>query len=164
MRTVNRVTLLGNVGQEPRITATAGGNTVATLSLATHSRTKDKRDVTVWHRLVAFGRTAEIVRDYVVKGAPLYIEGELQVREWEQGGQKRSTTEVLIHDLSLPGNKAANASKSVALNGSTSDMESTDYADCECLPERKLKDTSVEEGTGAHLGHVNSKEPFHAPA
>jgi single-strand DNA-binding protein len=96
--------------------------------VATSYRTKDKKDVTEWHKLAAFGRTAEIVRDYVVKGSKLYIEGQLQTRSWDDKdtGEKRYMTEVVIRDLSLLDNRAASASKSGALNGGTGDTEITD--------------------------------------
>lgn len=121
MRTINRVTLLGHVGQEPTIRATGSGNTVASLSLATSYKPKDKDEVTEWHRLVAFGRTAEIVRDYVAKGSKLYIEGQLQTRSYDKDGEKRYSTEIVIRDLSLLSSKTADASKRAAVNGGTSD-------------------------------------------
>lgn len=95
--------------------------------MATSYRTKEKKDVTEWHRLVAFGRTAEIVRDYVDKGSQVYIEGQLQTREWEKDGGKRYTTEVVIRDLSLLGNKAADRSRRADMNGATGDTSNPDY-------------------------------------
>ena len=81
---VNKVILLGNVGKDPEIRSTAGGTMVATFSLATADRQKDQQgnwqDKTEWHNLVAYGRTAEIIRDYVKKGKELFIEGKLQTR------------------------------------------------------------------------------------
>ena len=106
-KSVNRVFLLGNVGKDPEIRATGGGTTVATFSIVTTERSKDPQgnwqDRTEWHTLVAFKRTAEIVRDYVKKGSKLYIEGKLQTRSWDdkESGQKRYKTEVVVFDLSL---------------------------------------------------------------
>jgi single-strand DNA-binding protein len=84
---VNKVFLLGNVGKEPEIRDTAGGTLVANFTLATADRQKDAQgnwtDKTEWHTLIAFSRTAEIVRDYVNKGSRLYIEGKLQTRSWD---------------------------------------------------------------------------------
>jgi single-strand DNA-binding protein len=80
---------------------------VATFGLATSERQKDAQgnwqDRTEWHNLVAFGRTAEIIRDYVKKGSKLYIEGSLRTSNWEdkQSGQKRYKTEIIVNDLSL---------------------------------------------------------------
>ena len=129
MRTVNKVTLLGYVGQTPSIHGTQNGGCVANLSVATSYRTKERKDVTEWHRLVAFGRTAEIVRDYVVKGSSLYIEGQLQTKSWDQDGVTRYTTEVVIRDLSLLNSKAAGASKSAALNGGMGDTSNPEITD-----------------------------------
>jgi single-strand DNA-binding protein len=106
-RSVNKVTLLGNVGKDPEIRSTAGGTMVANLTLATSDRQKDAQgnwqDRTEWHNLVAFTRTAEIVRDYVKKGSKLYIEGKIQTRSWDdkESGQKRYRTEVLVNELVL---------------------------------------------------------------
>ena len=106
-RSVNKVTLLGNVGKDPEIRSTAGGTMVANLTLATSDRQTDAQgnwqDRTEWHNLVAFTRTAEIVRDYVKKGSKLYIEGKIQTRSWDdkESGQKRYRTEIIVNDLVL---------------------------------------------------------------
>jgi single-strand DNA-binding protein len=108
-KSVNRTFLLGNVGKDPQINSTPDG-VVASFSLATTDREKDKQgnwtDRTEWHNLVAFGRTAEIVRDYVTKGNQLFIQGRIQTRSWDdkQSGQKRYRTEIFVHDLTLLGN------------------------------------------------------------
>ena len=85
-RSVNKVTLLGNVGKDPEIRSTPGGTMVANLALATSDRQKDAQgnwqDHTEWHNLKAFNRTAEIVRDYVKKGSKLYIEGKITTNSW----------------------------------------------------------------------------------
>ena len=106
-KSVNKVILLGNVGKDPEIRSTPSGTLVATLTLATSDRQKDAQgnwqDRTEWHNLVAFSRTAEIIRDYVKKGSKLYIEGKIQTRSWDdkESGQKRYRTEIIINDLSL---------------------------------------------------------------
>jgi single-strand DNA-binding protein len=106
-RSVNKVILVGNVGKDPEIRATGGGTMVANFSLATTDRAKDASgnwtDKTEWHNLVAFQRTAEIVRDYVKKGSKLYIEGKIQTRSWDDktSGEKKYRTEVLVNDLVL---------------------------------------------------------------
>lgn len=129
MRTVNRVVLLGAVGQDPTIRATSTGTVVANFSLATNYRKNDKETVTEWHRLVAFKRTAEIVRDYVVRGSKLYIEGQLQTRQWDKDGETRYTTEIVVRDLSLLENKAAHASRAAGVNGGTHDGENPEITD-----------------------------------
>jgi single-strand DNA-binding protein len=106
-KSVNKVILLGNVGKDPEIRSTPGGTLVATFGLATSDRQKDAQgnwqDRTEWHNLVAFTRTAEIIRDYVKKGSKLYVEGRLQTSSWEDktSGQKRYKTEIIVNDLSL---------------------------------------------------------------
>ncbi len=109
-KSVNKVFLLGNVGKDPEIRATQSGMTIASFTLATADRQKDAArqlaaDKTEWHNLVAFQRTAEIVRDYVKKGTQLFIEGKIQQRSWDdkESGQKRYKTEILVNELSLLG-------------------------------------------------------------
>ena len=106
-RSVNKVILVGNVGKDPEIRSTPSGTMVATFGLATSDRQKDAQgnwqDHTEWHNLVAFARTAEIIRDYVKKGSKLYIEGMLRTSNWEDktSGQKRYKTEILVNELVL---------------------------------------------------------------
>jgi len=106
-KSVNKVILLGNVGKDPEIKSTPGGMMIATFSIATSDRTKDKdgnwQDKTEWHNLVAFQRTAEIIRDYVKKGSKLYVEGKIQTRSWDDktSGEKKYRTEIIVNDLSL---------------------------------------------------------------
>ena len=106
-KSVNKVILLGNVGKDPEIRSTPGGTMVANLTLATSDRQKDAQgnwqDRTEWHNLVAFNRTAEIIRDYVKKGSKLFVEGKIQTSSWEdkETHQKRYRTEIIVNDLSL---------------------------------------------------------------
>jgi len=107
-KSVNKVILLGNVGKDPEIRSTPSGTMVATFGLATSERQKDQQgnwqDKTEWHNLVAFGRTAEIIRDYVKKGSKLYVEGRIQTRNYEDkehAGRKIYRTEIIVNDISL---------------------------------------------------------------
>jgi single-strand DNA-binding protein len=114
-KSVNKVILLGNVGKDPEIRSTPSGTMVASFTLATSDRQKDQagnwQDRTEWHNLVAFTRTAEIVRDYVKKGTKLYIEGSLRTNSWEdkQTGQKKYRTEIIVNDMSLLSGRDENA-------------------------------------------------------
>ena len=105
----NKALLLGNVGKDPEIRSTNSGTIVATFSLATADRQKDGggnwTDKTEWHNLVAFNRTAEVIRDYVKKGTQLFIEGKIQTRSWDDkvSGEKKYRTEILIDELTLLG-------------------------------------------------------------
>lgn len=113
-KSVNKVFLLGNVTRDPEIRDTKSGTIVANLSLATNDRQKDAqgewKDVPEYHNLVAFKRTAEIIRDYVHKGSKLYIEGKLQTQSWEKDGVKHYKTVIFVNDLGLlDGKTDANA-------------------------------------------------------
>jgi len=106
MRGVNKVILIGNVGNDPYGKVLPNGNTVVNLSLATSENWKDKtsgeqNEKTEWHRLVFFNRLAEIVGEYVKKGSKLYIEGKLQTRSWEQDGVLRYSTEIVCHEMQM---------------------------------------------------------------
>jgi single-strand DNA-binding protein len=137
---VNKVFLLGNVGKDPEIRSTAGGMTIASFTLATADRQKDSSgnwaDKTEWHNLVAFQRTAEIVRDYVKKGTQLFIEGKIQTRSWDdkESGQKRYKTEILVNELSLLGKPGGGGGEGGGYAKSSSAASSSasappDYAD-----------------------------------
>ena len=93
---INKVILVGNLGQDPDVKYTAGGAAVTTLSLATSESWKDKdtgmdQEKTEWHRVVLWRRLAEIAGEYLKKGSKIYVEGQLQTRKWEQDGQTRYT-------------------------------------------------------------------------
>ncbi len=139
---VNKVFLLGNVGKDPEIKSTASGMTIASFTLATADRRKDAQgnwqDSTEWHNLVAFQRTAEIVRDYVKKGTQLFIEGKIQQRSWDdkESGQKRYKTEILVNELSLLGKPGGGGegggyskSSSAPYTAGASAPAAPDYAD-----------------------------------
>jgi single-strand DNA-binding protein len=132
-KSVNKIILLGNVGKDPEFRATAGGTTVANFSLATTDRTKDQTgnwtDRTEWHNLVAFQRTAEIVRDYVKKGSKLYIEGKIQTRSWDDktSGEKKYRTEILINELVLLSGKGEGGSEGGGYSSSRGSSASSSY-------------------------------------
>ncbi len=107
---VNKVILVGNLGRDPELRYTQGGQAVANFSLATSESfskkdgTRDER--TEWHRIVVWGRTAENCSQYLAKGRTVYIEGRLQTREWEnKEGQKQRTTEVVAQTVQFLGGK-----------------------------------------------------------
>ena len=100
-RGVNKVILIGNVGGDPETRYLPNGNAVTNITLATTDSWKDKQtgqqqDRTEWHRIVFFGKLAEIAGEYLRKGGQCYIEGRLQTREWEKDGIKRYTTEIVV--------------------------------------------------------------------
>ena len=114
---INKAFLLGHVGKDPEIRSTNGGSIVASFSLATADRQKDGQgnwqDKTEWHNLVAFNRTAEIVRDYVRKGSQLLVEGKIQTRTWDdrESGQKKYRTEIFVYDLTFFGGRSDEPSR-----------------------------------------------------
>ena len=110
-RGVNKVILLGNLGNDPDVRYTAGGAAVANVSLATTFAWRDKesgdmRENTEWHRIVFFGKLAEIVSEYLRKGSQVYIEGRLQTRKWQdKEGQDRWSTEIVASDMQMLGGR-----------------------------------------------------------
>lgn len=107
MKSVNRVTLLGNVGRDPEVKVLTGGNAVAEFSLATSRggyTGKDGREVpqkTQWHRIKAFGAITSAIERYVKKGSTIYVEGRIEYSEYEKNGEKRTATEIVLEDMSL---------------------------------------------------------------
>lgn len=102
-RGINKVILLGHLGRDPEVKYMPNGNAVANITIATSESWKDKntgqqQDRTEWHRVVIFGKLAEIAGQYLKKGSLVYIEGQLQTRKWtDQSGQDRYTTEIVVN-------------------------------------------------------------------
>ena len=140
---MNKVFLLGHAGKDPEIRATQSGVTVANFSLATADRQKQGEewvDKTEWHNLVAFKRTAEVIRDYVKKGSKVMIEGKIQTRSWDDkdSGQKKYRTEIIVNDLTLLGDshgsengsgssRSSNSGSNGRTSGGYSDSESSGH-------------------------------------
>lgn len=127
--------IIGNLGQDPEVRYTQNNTAVATLSIATGERYKDSngewQERTEWHRVVAWGRTAEVCQQYLNKGSKVYIEGPIQTRQWEdKDGQKRYTTEIkalrmIMLDSQGGGGQGGNQSPSQAQNqGNSQPMSS----------------------------------------
>ena len=105
-RSLNKVTLIGNLGNDPEMRALPSGSQVANLSIATTDSWRDKgsgemQERTEWHRVVIFDRLAEIAGQYLKKGSRIYIEGSLRTRSWEQDGQKKYATEIVCRDMMM---------------------------------------------------------------
>lgn len=108
---VNKVILVGNLGANPEMRYTQGGQAVANLRLATTERWTDKngqkQEQTEWHRVVVWGKQAEICGQYLTKGRQIYVEGRIRTRQWQdQQGQKRFTTEVVAQIVQMLGSRA----------------------------------------------------------
>lgn len=101
-RGVNRVTILGNLGNDPEVKHTNAGSAIANLTVATSESwndkaTGEKREAVEWHRVVLFGKLAEVAGEYLRKGSQVYIEGQLRTRKWtDQSGQEKYTTEIVV--------------------------------------------------------------------
>ena len=111
-RSLNKVTLIGNLGNDPEVRSTTGGNRVATFSLATSRSWNDasgaKQEKTEWHKCVVWnnkaGSLADVVEKYVKKGERVYVEGEIEYRQWQdKEGQTRYTTEINVRELIMLG-------------------------------------------------------------
>ena len=118
-RGVNKVILVGNLGQKPEMRYTQTNTAVATLSIATSESWKDKdsgeqREKTEWHRVVFFGKLAEIAEQYLDKGSQLYVEGKLQTRKWQdKEGNDRYTTEILGNEMNMLGGRQSSSDEGV---------------------------------------------------
>jgi len=136
---INKVILVGNLGQDPEVKYTAGGDAVTTLSIATSDSWKDKdtgqdQERTEWHRVVLWRRLAEIAGEYLNKGSKVYVEGQLRTRKWEQEGQTRYTTEIIARELQFLDSK--NTTESPKTNDSQVETEKS-------LPE--IEDSSIDD-------------------
>ena len=111
MASVNKVILVGNLGRDPEIRYAPSGDAICNISIATTDTWKDKqsgekREATEWHRVVFFGKLAEIAGQYLKKGRAVYVEGRLQTRKWQdQNGQDRYTTEIRANEMQMLGGR-----------------------------------------------------------
>jgi single-strand DNA-binding protein len=111
-RGINKVILVGNLGNDPEVRQTAGGTPVATISVATSESWKDKQtgqpqERTEWHRVVFFNRLAEIAGEYLKKGSKVYVEGSLRTRKWQdKDGHDRYTTEIMGNEMQMLDSRA----------------------------------------------------------
>lgn len=109
MAGINKVILVGNLGKDPEIRYAPSGTAVATFTLATTEKVNNE-DRTEWHKIVAFGRLAEICGEYLAKGRQVYVEGRLQTRDWEdRDGNKRTTTEIVASTMQMLGSPPSGA-------------------------------------------------------
>ena len=111
-RGVNKVILVGNLGRDPEVRYSPNGQAVANVTIATSDSWKDKtsgekQERTEWHRVVFFGRLAEIAGEYLKKGAQIYVEGRLQTRKWQdKDGNDRYTTEIVAAEMQMLGSRS----------------------------------------------------------
>jgi single-strand DNA-binding protein len=144
-RGINKVILIGNLGNDPEVRYTASGAAVANISLATTDSWRDKesgeqQDRTEWHRVVFFGRLAEIVAEYLKKGSQIYVEGRLQTRKWQdKEGNDKYSTEIVANDMQMLGSRGAggggagmdqsNEASAPSRSGGAKSSAATDFVD-----------------------------------
>lgn len=122
-RGVNKVILVGHLGQDPEVKYMPSGGAVANVSIATSEQwtdkqTNEKRERTEWHRVVFFNRTAEVVGEYLRKGSQIYVEGKLQTRKWQdQNGQDRYTTEIVANEMQMLGGRGGQGGGDASFGG-----------------------------------------------
>jgi len=144
MAGVNKVILVGNLGSDPQVRYTPGGQAVANFNIATSERFNnkagEKEERTEWHRIVAWGKLAEICQQYLKKGKQVYIEGRLQTRQWEdQQGQKRQTTEIVAQNMQMLGR----VGESGGPGGGGGDFAPQDFGSAEPAPQGASTDDDL---------------------
>ncbi|ACL30334.1 single-stranded DNA-binding protein [Buchnera aphidicola str. APS (Acyrthosiphon pisum)] len=158
-RGVNKVILIGHLGQDPEVRYMPNGNAVVNMTLATSENWKDKntgenKEKTEWHRIVLFGKLAEIAGEYLRKGSQVYIEGSLQTRKWQdQNGLERYTTEIIVNiggTMQMLGNRNSNL-QAMTVN----DKNSTGI---------KIKKTDAVEFDKKIETHESNKDLTHSPS
>ena len=146
MGSVNKVLLLGRLGQDIDLRYTPNGDAVGNCTMATSETWKDKntgerKEKTEWHRLVIWGRRAEGLKDYLLKGTQIYVEGQLQTRQWEaKDGSKRSTTEVRVDKVEFVGGGKRQTADNTETATSYQDQPGTPS---ESAPPQELTDDDI---------------------
>lgn len=138
-RGINKVILVGNLGNDPETKYTQGGMAITTLSLATSSSRKDKegnyQEKTEWHRVKLFGKTAEVAAEYLKKGRQVYIEGRIEYGSYEKDGVKHYTTDILADAMQMlggggeGGQRTDHQSRSVSTQQPSRPAPTDDFAD-----------------------------------
>ena len=146
MASVNRVTLIGNLGADPETRYMPNGDAVANIRLATTESWKDKasgekKEITEWHRVVFYRKLAEIVGQYLKKGAPVYIEGRIRTRKWtDKEGQERYTTEIEATEMQMLGGRQGSSEHSAGSSESSSNPERSQQRNAQGAPKASISD------------------------
>lgn len=152
MASVNKVIIIGNLGADPEVRVTGGGQSVATLNIATNERWIDKSgqktERTEWHRVIVWGKQAELCKEYLTKGRPLYVEGRLQTREWtDKTGNKRYTTEIVAQRIQFLGSAAGAGAGTGRAKDADMGMPTGDTA----MPGFPVEDAAMGAGTDSDI-------------
>ena len=159
MASVNKVILVGNLGRDPEVRYSAEGSAICNISIATTSNWKDKasgerREETEWHRVVMYNRLAEIAGEYLRKGRPVYIEGRLRTRKWQnKEGQDQYTTEIIADQMQMLGGRDSAGGES----GSSAGYDSGARAPSRPQAERPAAPAA---SSSAKLGDLDDDIPF----
>lgn len=152
MASVNKAILVGNLGADPEVRYMSSGDAVANIRLATTDRYKDRasgemNEATEWHRVVFFGRLAEIVSGYLKKGSPVYVEGRIRTRKWQaQDGTDRYSTEIVADQMQMLGSRNGGIQRDTG--GGDNGFESASQGRGQ-QPPRQQSQTSAATGTRA---------------
>lgn len=131
MSGINKAIILGNLGKDPETKYTADGKAICNLTIATSESWKDKntgqkQERTEWHRVVFFGKVAEIASQYLRKGSKVYVEGKLVTRQWEKDGQKHYTTEIVGNEMQMLDSREVQNTTHEAQNTTSAEPEFSD--------------------------------------
>lgn len=154
MASVNKVILVGNLGKDPEVRYAPSGDAIANVTLATSENWKDKngekQEKTEWHRVSFFGKTAEVVGQYLKKGSQVYVEGRIQTRKWtDKEGQERYTTEIVADKMQMLGGRSGSAS-----------MDSGDSGESRRPAARPAPTSSPAKPAGASFDDLEDDIPF----
>ena len=162
MASVNKVILVGNLGRDPEIRHAPSGDAICTLSIATTDTWKDKqtgekRESTEWHRVVFFGKLAEIAGQYLKKGRSIYVEGRLQTRKWQdQNGQERYTTEIRADEMQMLGGRDSGSGG----NDGQGDGYNAPQRQNRPAAQQQRDQSAAQDSGGGGLGNYDDDIPF----
>lgn len=160
MASVNKVILVGNLGRDPEVRYSADGNAICNVSIATTSNWKDKssgerREETEWHRVVMYNRLAEIAGEYLRKGRPIYVEGRLRTRKWQnKEGQDQYTTEIIADQMQMLGGRDGESG-----GGGGGGYEASSGSRPAARPQGQ-RPAAPAAGGGSNLGDLDDDIPF----
>jgi single-strand DNA-binding protein len=163
---INKVILVGFLGQDPEVKYTQGGDAVANFSVATTEQWTDrqsgqKQEATEWHRCVAFKRTAEIIGEYLRKGSQVYIEGKLRTRKWQDSnGIDRYTTEIRVVDMQMLGGKGGQGGQGGRSQGQPSGSAPQGGQRQQGAPQAPQQQASQEPVGGSNFDDFDDDIPF----
>lgn len=157
MASVNKVILVGNLGRDPEVRYMPSGDAMANLNLATTDTWKDKggekQEKTEWHRVVMFGKTAEIAGEYLKKGSQVYVEGRLQTRKWtDKEGQERYTTEIVADRMQMLGSRSGGSDRMAPPDD--------EAAARSAAPAKKTAAPAAAKGKGGNFDDLEDDIPF----